>query len=361
MLFGPKLFFSFNKIIITLLLGILLYSCQHITREFVNSQNSTSNLNFSKDSLSVDYLGTAYFEKEETGELYKEGILASFNKNFPRAETKMKAALKLEPNNYSLLNGLGNIYANEERLNKSLEYYDKAIAVSDSIYPGVFLGISKIYAAQEEFQKALAALEYMTKIVNNEDYILQVMTYHQLTGVKLALLDCEGAERSFRIYENLTKNDDRFNALKSGVLKLLVNCTGKELREKYWDHKTGELLASAETLLMDLEDGKQMVTIITELPLKNSGNGMVITKENFRDFLYKDFYTNSEIAASGITGKRDNTLYAATDLASGNGRNKARITYKLEMRDEHSNLKILKVTYTHPEENAIVTKEISSH
>lgn len=342
-------------------MGMMFYSCQNIAREFVILQNSSSNLIFSEDSLSVDYLGTAYFETEEAGELYKEGILASFKKDFPRAETKLKSALKLEPDNYSLLAGLGNIYANENRLNKALEYYKRAITVSDSIYPGVFLGISKVYAAQDEFQKAHAALEYMAKIGKKEDYILQVMTYYQLTGVKLALLDCAGAERSFSIYENLTKSDDRFNALKNSVLKQLVKCTGIELREKYLDPKTGELLASAETLFLDLEEKEeQWVTLITLLPFKASGNEMVITKEIFRDYLYTDFFINSKIAASGITGKRGNTLYAATDLASTKGRNKARITYKLEMEDEYSNLEILEVTYSHPEENVTVTNQVPS-
>lgn len=358
MIFGQKLFFSFYKIIISLILGIFLYSCQQVAREFVISQNSSSNLIFSEDSLSVDYLGTAYFETEEAGELYKEGILASFKKDFSRSETKLKAALKLEPDNYSLLAGMGNIYANENRLNKALEYYNRAITVSDSIYPGVFLGISKVYAAQDEFQKALAALEYMVRIGKKEDYILQVMTYYHLTGVKLALFDCEGAETSFSTYENLTKNDDRFNALKNNVLKHLVNCTGDELRGEYLDLNTGELLASAETLFLDLEEEKQWVTLITLLPSKTSGNTMVITKEIFRDYLYTDFYINSEISASGVTGKRGNTLYAATDLTSTKGQNKARITYKLEMKDEYSNLEVLKVTYSHPEENGTATNQI---
>lgn len=333
----------------------MLYSCQHVAREFVISQNSSSNLVFSEDSLSVDYLGTAYFETEEAGELYKEGIMASFKKDFPRAETKLKAALKLEPENYSLLAGLGNIYSNENHLNKALEYYNKAIKVSDSIYPGVFLGISKVYAVQEEFQKALDALEYMAKIGKKEDDVLQVMIYYQLTGVKLALLDCAGAERSYNIFENLTEKDDRFNALKSSVLKHLVNCTGNELRDKYLDPETGGLLATAETLLLNWEEEKQWVTLITLLPVKTSGNEMVITKELFRDYLYKDFYINSAIAASGITGKRGQTLYAATDLASVKGKNKARITYKLELEDEFSYLEILEVTYSHPEENVTVT------
>lgn len=341
-------------------MGMMLYSCQHIAREFVISQNSPSNLIFSEDSLSVDYLGMAYFETEEAGELYKEGVRASFKKDFPRAETKLKAALKLEPDNYSLLAGLGNVYANENHLNKALEYYNKAITVSDSLYPGVFLGISKVYAYQDEFQKALAALEYMAKIGKKEDYILQVMTYYQLTGVKMALLDCAGAERSFNIFENLTKNDDRFNALKNSVIKHLVKCTENELREEYLDPKTGELLASAETIFLDWEKEKQWVTLITLLPFKTSGNEMVITRELFRDYLYKDFFINSEIAASGITGKRGHTLYAVTDLASTKGRNKARITYKLEMEDEYSFLEILEVTYSHPEENVTVTNQISS-
>lgn len=341
-------------------MGMMLYSCQNIAREFVISQNSSSNLIFSEDSLSVDYLGTAYFETEEAGELYKEGILASFSKDFTRAETKLKSALKLEPDNYSLLAGLGNINANENRLNKALEYYNRAINVSDSIYPGVFLSISKVYAAQDEFQKALAALEYMAKIGKKEDYILQVMTYYQLTGVKLALLDCVGAERSFSIYENLTKNDDRFNALKKNVLNQLVKCTGNELREEYLDPKTGELLVTAETLFLELEDEEQWVTVITLVPFKTSENEMVITKELFRDYLYKDFFINSEIAASGITGKRDNTLFAATDLASTKGQNKARITYKLEMEDEYSYLEIFEVTYSHPDENVTVTNQVSS-
>ena len=339
---------------------MIVFSCQHIAREFIISQDSPSNLIFSEDSLSINYIGTAHFKTEEAGEFYREGLLAGIKNDFPAAEMKLKAALKLEPENYNILVGLGNVYAYGDRLDEAVEYYEGAMAVSDSLYPGVFLGIAKVYAAQDEFEKALAALQYVIQIGEKEDYILQVITYYQLTGVKLALLDCAGAERSFNVYENLTKEDDRFNALKRSVFKLLVNCTGNELREEYRDPGTGKLLATAETLRPDLELGeKQWVTQITLFQNKSTGNEIVITKELFRDYLYKDFYNNSEIAASGITGNRDNTLYAITDLASTKGRNKARIKYKLEMEDENSYLEILEITYSHPEENFTETESTS--
>ncbi len=358
MLCSKTLLSVIYKGIIFLFVGMSVYSCQHIAREFVISQNPPSNLIFSEDSLSVDYIGTAYFETVEASELYKEGIMAKFNNDFPRAEIKLKAALKLEPDNYSVLSGLGNLYVDENRLSTALEYYNRAINVTDSLYPGIFLNISRVYAAQGELDKALANIEYGAQIGKKEDYILQIMTYYQLTKVKLALLDCEGAERSFRTYETLTRNDVRFNAQKKGVLKYLVHCTGKGLREKYYDPETGELLVAVETLFLDMEEDKQWATLITVLPYEPSGTDLLITKEFFRDYLYNDFYNHSEIAASGITGKRGNTLYALADLTSTKGLNRARITYKLDLDEKYSNFEILKVTYSHPEENIKVPDQI---
>lgn len=339
----------------------MLFSCQHLAREFALSQNPSSNLIFTEDSLSIDYLGTAYFETEEAGELYREGILLNIQHNYRGAERKLKAALKLEPENYSLLVGLGNTYANEDKLKKALEFYNRAISVSDSIYSGVFLSISKVYAVQGKFPKALDALEYVTATGNKDDYVLQVIVYYQLTKVKLALLDCVGAERSFRTYENLTIKDVHFNALKNELLKYVDICTGKELREEYFDPETKELLVSAETLFLEFElKEKQWATVINQFQGKISQNEMVLTKEFFRDYLYKDFYNHSEIIASGITGKRGNTLYIITDLASTKGKNKARVSYKLEIEDEYSHMEILKVTYSHPEENNSETQQISA-
>lgn len=339
----------------------MLISCQHIAREIVNSYKSPSKLIFSKDSLSVDYINTAYFATKEAEELYNEGIVASINNDFPKADKKLKAALKIEPENFNTLEALGNAYANGNRLDEAVKYFNRAIAVSDSIYPGVFLNLSKVYAAQDEFQKALAALEYVINIEGKDDYILQVFTYYQFTVVKMALLDCAGAERSFNIYEELIKKDNRFNALKNNVLKYLVRCTGTELRENYQDPETGELLASAETLFLELElEEKQWATLITLFPSQISRDEMVITKKIFHDYLYTDFYNNSKIAASGITGKRGNTLYAVTDLVSVKGQNKARIFYKLEIEEEYSNMEILEVTYSHPEENVTIPNQISS-
>lgn len=359
MLFDKRPFCTFYKVLLSLSVVFILFSCQQTAREFVISQNYSSNLVFSEDSLSVDYLGTAYFKTEKALELYSDGIVASIKNDFPLAEKKLKAALKLEPDNYNILVGLGNVYANEIRLNQALDYYNQAISVSDSIYPGVFLNIAKVYSAQDEFPKALTAIEYVVQIGDKKDYILQVMVYYQLTGVNLALLDCIGAERSFNIYDNLTKNDNRFNALKNKILKHLVNCAGDELRQEYVDPETGELFASSETIFLDQElGGKQWVTLITLLSSKTTVDEMVINKKFFRDYLYTEFYNNSEIVASGFTGKQGSTLYAVTDLASTKGRNKARISYKLELEKEYSTLKILQVTYSHPDENVTVPENI---
>lgn len=331
----------------------MLISCQHIAREFAHSQKPSSYLVFSEDSLSIDYLGTAHFETEEAKELYKEGILLNLQGNYSEATRKLKDALILEPENYSLLVGLGNIYANEEKLNKALEFYNNAINVSDSIYPGVFLSMAKVYAVQGEFHKARAALEYVTKTGHQEDYVVQVMTYYQLTKVRLALSDCVGAERSFETYENLTIKDDRFNALKNELLKYVINCIGEELREEYRDPETGELLISTEILLLDSElKEKQRVMVITMFQKEVPQNEMVLSKEFFRNYLYTDFYNYSEIAASGITRKRGNSLYVITDLASTKGRNKARISIKLDIEDEYSHMEILDVKYSHPENNS---------
>lgn len=331
-------------------------SCQEVAREFAAAQNTTPHLIFSSDSLAIHIDLGVNFKSKKAEKLYAKVLDIMPEGDMLEARGYLKEALKEEPGNPVLLLGIshtyffaGNLYLAEQYLNKSME-------VTGRNFPPALYSSARLNAAKENHKTALSLVEELLAQIPEEDVWQRIGVMHLKVLILLQESKCKEAGKAFYEFDKLASLDNSFKAVQNEMRTRVVQCTGEELEESFHSWETGELLATIKTERYFPTFTAANPEPITRIFLAEWGNEKdyvyEITKKEFRDYLYKDFYENSHINASGITGRMGDQIFGVTELAVTGGENLARIFYQMDIKKEATaEIEILKVIYSNPTAN----------
>ena len=189
-----------SHFLIVIFLGMI--SCK-------SKNNSNEKFEVINNKGNVDlYIGGEKFETKESDKYNAEGIELSKKNEFNKAEIKFLKALKIEPNNPTILNNLGNIKKYKYEYEESISYYEKSLIVSDSLYFNSALNLGVVSYYVENYNKSLKLLEYVRSESNNLKLIK--IAYYNLTLVYIAMNECDKAKTEFKKVKKLFENDIQF-------------------------------------------------------------------------------------------------------------------------------------------------------
>lgn len=80
------------------------------------------------------YMGIDRFETKEFDRFNSEGIELSKKSEYEKAELIFLKALRIEPNNPTILNNFRNVKKHHNKYEESIKYYEKSLIISDSLY-----------------------------------------------------------------------------------------------------------------------------------------------------------------------------------------------------------------------------------
>ena len=190
------------KIYLIVILFSVLISCK-------TENNSSGNENLKSNKGNIDlYITGEKFETKKSEKLNSKGIKFSKKNEYKKAEKIFLNALKIEPNNPTILNNLGNVKKFQNEYEESIKYYEKSLLVSDSLYLNSALNIGIVSYQTENYNKSLTLLEYVISESNNLK--LTEIAYYNLVLVYVKKNECEKAKTEFEKYERIFKDKFQF-------------------------------------------------------------------------------------------------------------------------------------------------------
>ena len=147
-----------------------------------NSNEKIDNIN-NKENINI-YFDNEKFETKKSEKFNSEGVELAKKNEFNKAEIKFLKALKIEPNNPTILNNLGNIKKFKNEYEESINYYEKSLIVSDSLYFNSALNLGIVFYKIKNYNKSLKLLEYV--ISKSTDLKLIEIAYYNIVLIYLA-------------------------------------------------------------------------------------------------------------------------------------------------------------------------------
>lgn len=174
-----------------------------------SKDNSNKKFDIINNKGNVDvYNSGEKFETKESNKFNTEGIELAKKNEFNKAEIKFLKALKLEPNNPTILNNLGNIKKSKYEYDESINYYEKSLIVSDSLYFNSALNLGIVSYKIKNYNKSLKLLEYVTS--ESTDLKLIKIAYYNLALVYIAMNECDKAKTELKKMKKLFENNIQF-------------------------------------------------------------------------------------------------------------------------------------------------------
>lgn len=170
--------------------------------------------------------GVDEFKNKEAERLNGLGISYIRDNDYNQAEEKFIAAYRIEPDNPTILNNLGNIYQEKGTVRMALEYYTESFMASDSTYLKAAHNMGLMYAANEDFDKSLEIFDYVLAQTKSENQ--RLITSFEISRVLAKQNECMKAHELYNSIEedikNLLGSIEEINKLE----QLLKDCMGTE-------------------------------------------------------------------------------------------------------------------------------------
>ena len=149
---------------------------------------------------------------EEVAKLITEALDFKQEGDLIGAELCLKRALKIEPNNFIVLNNLGNIYSTKNELNKAKNFFSKAIDIKQDYSNAIFnLGL-----INEEMGSKKVAIELYKKSIKYDPDNL--VFHYSLSRIDKTFFNKDNIDNVKRIL----KNENNSNLNKSSGLFILA-------------------------------------------------------------------------------------------------------------------------------------------
>ena len=144
-------------------------------QEEVLGIQSFANGDFEK---SVEHLENSG-EKENPDTLLKLAVSYYNEKNYEKAQENYKKAIKVDPDNFTAYNGLGNLYRDENNNDKAEEYYRKALELNETYVLAysnlaiMFIDNGQLDEARNIIEKGLQKIPDSTTLKNVQGFAVE--------------------------------------------------------------------------------------------------------------------------------------------------------------------------------------------
>jgi tetratricopeptide (TPR) repeat protein len=209
------------KFYLFVILFSILTSCKS-----ENNSKEKENLKSNKGNIDL-YISGEKFETKKADKLNSEGIEFSKKSEHKKAEKIFLNALKIEPNNPTILNNLGNVKKAQNDYIESIKYYEKSLLVSDSLYLKSALNIGIVSYKTENYNKSLKLLKYVISKSNNLK--LTEIAYYNLVLVYIKQNKCEKAKTELKKAEKIFENNFQFVEQYEYLKKEIKNCVQQHI------------------------------------------------------------------------------------------------------------------------------------
>lgn len=185
-----------------------------------------------EDPIDLDiFHGEDTFQIQEARELNNLGIKLIRQNRYKDAEKKFIAAFRLEPENPTILNNLGNIYREIGTEKMALEYFNDALMVSDSSYINAAYNMGVSYCTIEDYKKSEIILKYVLNKTN--DKVWKMLAKYQLSRVYLNEERCSEAKKIYQeiktdlnTYPKLKENQEKFEVSLENCVQQRITTNG---------------------------------------------------------------------------------------------------------------------------------------
>ena len=283
-------------------------------------------------------------------ELYEEAIEYVKDKDLERAREKLLAANAIEPQNPSVLISLGNIARENSDYELSINYFRKAIRISETGKP--WYGLGQTYFEMGEPEKAVSSLKKM--LSNNSDSLTRANVHYLLTKSYAELQLCEESRASLKEFKKLTGHEKNFRVMTKALEFHALNCGESTVRQEF-QVNSGNREYDLEVVTHDPRtsgnaspDSTALVSRVTDINLLLDSRPISkrIHMMDFEFFLYRDFYAQSYIRSTEVNEVLDSKVYLTSKLNSIASDRQALIWYSLKIEEpKFGELKVIRVHY----------------
>ncbi len=323
---------------------------------------------FSEDYTTVSvFLPTLDFQHSKAERLYNQGVDFIKNENFEKAEEKFLAALAIEPDHPGLLTDLGNISANKNNYKEALDYYKKAYLKSKSTYYRAIYNTGITYIFQEEFKCGIEVLNEVQQYPLHP--MLKASSYYFLNKAYAKIGSCGESMEAAKKFHDLTSYNPDFSTQQEFLFDLANACTLEAFNQKSMDKEIQEFKFISEKVEYRISSSNYNIEIsnekdslrISEIQLTGSDDLLSfkrIVKSDFEDFLYRDFYAESELSHTKIINFRNKKIYFYSELVNRDTDNRVQILFFIPLKNnELGQLELEDVSYKKPHLNNITSND----
>ena len=179
---------------------ILFISCKNDKQEKITGGESVSY---------KSPIGT----NEKVIDYNQKGINYSEENKFKKAENAFLKALKIEPENYVVLNNYGLYKTITGEFEESINLMEKSLKLSDSTYFPSAVNLSRTYFFNKEFKKGINIGTYV--IDNSDDSEILFQAYVNRIGNYIASKECEIAinekDKIIKMFNDMPNFDFHFD------------------------------------------------------------------------------------------------------------------------------------------------------
>lgn len=164
------------------------------------------------------------FHSRKSDSLNAMGLKAARNGDIDRARTYFQQALKIEPNNPSIINNIGLLQFNIGNLDSAAYYCELSLLQSDSTYINAASNLGLIYFRRQDYDKCITIAEYIEH--NSHDgFLIGIAKLNQAMALN-EQSRCLEARVAFQKANSLLLDHDGTRKQVQAVEQAVSNCTG---------------------------------------------------------------------------------------------------------------------------------------
>jgi tetratricopeptide (TPR) repeat protein len=215
------------RIITLFLILFIVYSCD---KNYKKNEKDAGSIEIiigdQKSELDI-FLGNESFKNDEAKRLNNLGIKFIKENQYKKAEEYFIAAYRLEPDNPTILNNLGNIYRKIGTKRMALEYYNESFAFSDSTYFNAAYNMGITYNYMEEYEKSKEILEFI--ISQTKDDNEKIFAKYEIVRAYVNQNKCSNAKNLYNEIKSDLNKFPEFNENRRKLEKRMENCVQHQL------------------------------------------------------------------------------------------------------------------------------------
>lgn len=131
-------------------------------------------------------------------------------------------ALKLEPNNPTILSNIGLTYEVLDKNEQAIEFHEKSLIISDSTYLISGSNLGRLYCHIGEYSKGILILDFVIK--NCKDEELLTTAYINRAFNYLGIEDCEKAQSDINFAKNSNLKSEELETQIERLEERIENC-----------------------------------------------------------------------------------------------------------------------------------------